>query len=363
MTQFISFIIKETRHIFRDKRTMLILFGMPVVMMLLLGFALSTEVRNVRTIVVTSSYDSKTQGLVEALNANEYFNVTHVVGNSQSAELLIREQKADIAIVFCPRFSSATLADNTPLVQIITDGTDPNMAQMYANYATQIISSHMMPEAQTSFDISSSLLYNPQMKSCYNFVPGIMGMLQMLICAMMTSISIVREKERGTMEVLLVSPVRPLTIIISKVIPYLVLAFGILTAILLISHFILDVPIACNVSYIYIISGIYVMVALSLGMLISTVAKTQLVALLMSAMMLILPCLLLSGMIFPVETMPRVLQWVSAIMPPRYYIEAIRKLMIMGVGLDKVASEMAVLGFMATFLLTAALKKFNKRLA
>lgn len=363
MTQFISFIVKETRHIFRDKRTMLILFGMPVVMMLLLGFALSTEVRNVRTIVVTSSSDNKTQELVEALNANEYFNVTHVVNNSQSAELLIREQKADVAIVFCQRFSSATLSDNTPLIQIITDGTDPNMAQMYANYATQIISSHLMPEAKTSFEISSSLLYNPQMKSCYNFVPGIMGMLQMLICAMMTSISIVREKERGTMEVLLVSPVRPLTIIISKVIPYLVLAFGILTAILLISHFILDVPIACNVLYIYIISGVYVMVALSLGMLISTVAKTQLVALLMSAMMLILPCLLLSGMIFPVETMPKVLQWVSAIMPPRYYIEAIRKLMIMGVGLDKVASEMAVLGFMAAFLLTAALKKFNKRLA
>lgn len=353
MKQFISFIIKETRHILRDKRTMLILFGMPVVMMLLFGFAISTDVKNVRTVVVLSSVDHETQKKVEALGASEYFNILYKVNTPAEAEQLIRRQKADIAIVFGLDFASRHSG-----IQLITDGADPNMAQMYSNYAMQILSSSSTHHSS----LSNKLLYNPQMRSCYNFVPGIMGMLLMLICAMMTSISIVREKERGTMEVLLVSPIRPLMIIIAKAVPYLILAFIILSAILLISKYILLVPLAGSLFWIVAVSGIYIIVALSLGLLISTVAKTQLVALLASAMMLIMPCILLSGMMFPVESMPEILQYVASILPPRYYIAAIRKLMIMGVGIDKVAHEVLVLCIMAFVLLSAALLKFNKRL-
>lgn len=354
MKQFYSFVIKETRHILRDKRTMLILFGMPVVLMLLFGFAISTDVRNVRTAVVTSSVDHETQKMIDRLGANEYFNILYKVNTPKEAEQLIRNQKADIAVVFGSDFASKHSG-----IQIITDGADPNMAQMYANYATQILSSSSgdMP----SF-LNIKLLFNPQMRSCYNFVPGIMGMLLMLICAMMTSISIVREKERGTMEVLLVSPVRPLMIIIAKAVPYLVLAFVILATILLISKYVLLVPLAGSLLWIIAVSGIYILLALSLGLLISTVAKTQFVALLASAMMLILPCVLLSGMMFPVESMPRVLQYVSTVMPPRYYISAMRKLMIMGVGVDKIIKEICVLSAMTVILLSAALLKFNKRL-
>lgn len=353
MKQFISFIIKETRHILRDKRTMLILFGMPVVMMLLFGFAISTDVKNVRTVVVLSSVDHETQKKVEALGASEYFNILYKVNTPAEAEQLIRRQKADIAIVFGQDFASRHSG-----IQLITDGAAPNMAQMYSNYAMQILSSSSTHHSS----LSNKLLYNPQMRSCYNFVPGIMGMLLMLICAMMTSISIVREKERGTMEVLLVSPVRPLMIIIAKAVPYLILAFIILSAILLISKYILLVPLAGSLFWIVAVSGIYIIVALSLGLLISTVAKTQLVALLASAMMLIMPCILLSGMMFPVESMPEILQYVASILPPRYYIAAMRKLMIMGVGIDKVAHEVLVLCIMAFVLLSAALLKFNKRL-
>lgn len=353
MKQFISFIIKETRHILRDKRTMLILFGMPVVMMLLFGFAISTDVKNVRTVVVLSSVDHETQKKVEALGASEYFNILYKVNTPADAEQLIRRQKADIAIVFGQDFASRHSG-----IQLITDGADPNMAQMYSNYAMQILSSSSTHHSS----LSNKLLYNPQMRSCYNFVPGIMGMLLMLICAMMTSISIVREKERGTMEVLLVSPIRPLMIIIAKAVPYLILAFIILSAILLISKYILLVPLAGSLFWIVAVSGIYIIVALSLGLLISTVAKTQLVALLASAMMLIMPCILLSGMMFPVESMPEILQYVASILPPRYYIAAMRKLMIMGVGIDKVAHEVLVLCMMAFVLLSAALLKFNKRL-
>lgn len=346
MKQFKSFIIKEARHILRDKRTMLILFGMPVVMMLLFGFAISTDVRNVRTAVVLSHVNHQTHKMVERLGANEYFDILYKVDNSAAAEQLIRHQKADVAIVF----------DRNNAIQVITDGADPNMAQMYANYATMILQS-----SDTSV-MTQKLLFNPQMRSCYNFVPGIMGMLLMLVCAMMTSISIVREKERGTMEVLLVSPIRPLMIIIAKAVPYLVLAFVILCTILFISKYLLLVPISGSLFCIFLVSCIYIIVALSLGLLISTVAKTQLVALLASAMMLLLPCILLSGMMFPVESMPTILQYVSAIMPPRYYISAMRKLMIMGVGIDKVMHEVLVLSLMATVLLSAALLKFRNRL-
>lgn len=346
MKQFKSFIIKEARHILRDKRTMLILFGMPVVMMLLFGFAISTDVRNVRTAVVLSHVNHQTHKMVERLGANEFFDILYKVNTPAAAEQLIRHQKADVAIVF----------DRNNAIQVITDGADPNMAQMYANYATMILQS-----SDTSV-MTQKLLFNPQMRSCYNFVPGIMGMLLMLICAMMTSISIVREKERGTMEVLLVSPVRPLMIIIAKAVPYLVLAFVILCTILFISKYLLLVPISGSLFWIFLVSCIYIIVALSLGLLISTMAKTQLVALLASAMMLLLPCILLSGMMFPVESMPTILQYVSAIMPPRYYISAMRKLMIMGVGIDKVMHEVLVLSLMATVLLSAALLKFRNRL-
>ena len=200
------------------------------------------------------------------------------------------------------------------------------------------------------------------MKSAYNFVPAIMGMLLMLVCAMMTSISIVREKEKGTMEVLLVSPVKPLMIIIAKAIPYLVLAFVILLIILLMARFVLGVPLVGSLFWIIVISIIYILLALSLGLLISNIAKTQLVALLLSAMVLLVPIVMLSGMLFPVESMPRVLQWISAIVPPRYYIEAMRKLMIMGVGIKEVAREVLILTGMLVLLMTLALAKFNKRL-
>ncbi len=378
MKQFIYFVVKEARHIIRDKRTMLILFGMPVVMMLLFGFAISTDVRNVRTIVVTSSLDHQTQRCIEALGANEYFDILYKVNTPAEAERLIRNQKADIAIVFLSGERRVKSEGSNSVVQVIVDGTDPNMAQMYANYASQILggkseegrvkkqSSATEGNCQSLFTLRSSLkttlLFNPQMRSCYNFVPGIMGMLLMLICAMMTSISIVRERERGTMEVLLVSPIRPLLIIIAKVVPYLILAFVILISILLISRYILYVPVAGSLFWIFVVSGIYILVALSLGLLISTVAKTQLVALLASAMMLMLPSILLSGMMFPVESMPTVLQYVSAVIPPRYYISAMRKLLIMGVDIDKVGHEVAVLLAMLTVLLTAALLNFKERL-
>ncbi len=375
MKTFLSFVLKETKHILRDKRTMLILFGMPVMLMLLFGFAITTDVKNVRTVVVTSYQSPQTQAAIERLAQSEYFTITQTVATPQEAERLIRNQKADMGLIPSPQGGGG----NSLQWQIMVDGCDPNMAQQWTTYAQSILSQpidakHYSLASPLKFPsplgeglgvkpgLSVRLLYNPQMRSAYNFVPAIMGMLLMLICAMMTSISIVREKERGNMEVLLVSPVRPLMVIIAKAVPYLVLAFAILIIILLMAHYVLAVPLAGSLFWILVVSTIYIILALSLGLLISNIAKTQLVALLLSAMVLLMPVVMLSGMMFPVESMPVVLQWISAVVPPRYYIEAMRKLMIMGVGIGEVAKEVIILTVMTLLLLAVALKKFNVRL-
>jgi ABC-2 type transport system permease protein len=301
----------------------------------------------------------QTQQAVDRLAASEYFNIVSTVATPQEAEKMIRSQKADMAVVF----------DQHRNVQLIVDGADPNMSHQWTNYAQQVIirssSARLLPEGRKNSPLSIvnlRMLYNPQMRSAYNFVPAIMGVILMLICAMMTSISVVREKERGTMEFLLVSPVRPLMVIIAKVVPYLVLAFGIMVVILLMARFVLDVPLAGSLFWIVAVSTLYILLALSLGLLISNIAQTQLVALLMSAMMLLVPNVMLSGMLFPVESMPTVLQWVAAVMPPRYFIDCMRKLMIMGVGIGDVLKEVVILAAMTIFFLVVALKKFNVRL-
>lgn len=338
----------------RDKRTLLILLGMPMVMMLLFGFAIRTDVNKVRTVVVTASQDASTRRMVQELDASSYFSVVQAVPTAAAAERLLRRQRADMAMVFSPAFGRHA-ADGTARLQLITDAADPNMAQQYMAYARQTLTHASSP-------VNIKYLYNPEMESSYNFVPGIMGMLLLLICALMTSVSIVREKERGSMEVLLVSPVRPLLVIVAKMVPYMVMGFVILTGILLMSHYLLYVPLSGSIVLIYLLSMLYILLALSLGLLISTVARTQLTALLFSAMVLLMPCLLLSGMVFPIETMPRVLQWLTYIVPPRYYVEAMRKLMIMGTDFGSISSDFFVLLAMTVVLVGLALKNYKQRL-
>lgn len=361
---FIDFIIKEAKHILRDKRTMLILFGMPIIMMLIFGFAIRNDVKDVRTVLVTSSADILTQKVVTTLNASEYFSIVATAATSASAEQMIRNQQADMALVFSSSFADRQAKGAQ--IQLITDATDPNMAQIYANYARQIIQDALLQAVKggssTAVGINIKCMYNPRMESAYNFVPGIMGMLLILICAMMTSVSIVREKEKGTMEVLLASPVHPLLVILAKAIPYFVLAFAILVSILLMAFYLLGVPLAGSLLWIVVVSLLYILLSLSLGLLISTIAQTQLVALLMSAMILLLPTVLLSGMIYPIESMPAILQYVSFVIPARWYISAMRKLMIMGVDINNVLPEVSVLLFFTASLLTISLVKFKTRL-
>jgi ABC-2 type transport system permease protein len=361
MKTFISFVIKEARHILRDYRTLLILIGMPIVMMFLFGFAITTEVRNVRLVIVTSSADNLTHKIADRLNASEYFNITADVSTSEQAKAMLKDAKADMAVVFSPRFGDH-LFDGSAAVQIIADCTDPNMAIQQANYARSIIATELSRDGINNGSVMIKLLYNPRMESAYNFVPGVMGMILMIICAMMTSISIVREKERGTMEILLVSPIRPILIIVAKMVPYFFLGILDLMFILTISYFILGVPIAGSLMSLAAVSMLFLIVALSLGLLISVLTQTQVAAMLASGMILLMPCIMLSGMIYPIESMPKILQVIADIVPASWFISACRKLMIMGVSITMVWKEITVMTIMAVLLITVSLLKFKKRL-
>lgn len=361
MREFMAFISKETKHILRDSRTMMVLFGMPIVMMLLFGFAISTDVRNVRTVTVTPVEDMLTRRIAERLDASEYFTVTGSTDPPESAASMIRSGRADMAVVFQPSPASHRY-DGEEAIQIMTDGSDPNMSVLHANYAGLIAAETLYGQTAADQAVETRLMYNPQMKSSYNFVPGIMGMLMLIICTMMTSVSIVREKERGSMDTLLVSPVRPVVIITAKAVPYFVLSTVILACIITISRFVLGVPIAGSLPVIALVSFIYIVLALSLGLLISTATHTQVAALLASGMMMLVPTLLLSGMIFPVESMPEILQYVSAVVPARWYISAVRKIMIMGAEPSTITVETCVLLAMTATLLAAALRNFKEHL-
>ena len=366
MKQFLIFVGKEFRHIFRDRRTMLILLVMPVVQIVLFGFAITTEVRDVRMAVLDPSDDVLTRRIVEQLDASEYFTLSARFRTPQEMEEAFRSSQVDMVVVFSPGFSDG-LYTGESAVQLVCDATDPNIATMQANYATGIITAAMRQLLPAGMHILAvrpevKLLYNPQMKSAYNFVPGVMGLILMLICAMMTSISIVREKETGTMEVLLVSPVRPIFLILSKAVPYFVLSFVNLATILLLSVYVLYVPVAGSLGWLVAVSLLFIFVSLSLGLLISTLTRTQVAAMLVSGLVLMMPTMLLSGMIFPVESMPWILQGISALIPARWYIQAVRKLMIQGVDFVNVLTEVAVLSGMAVLLITVSLKKFKNRL-
>ena len=364
MKQFIAFIKKEFYHILRDKRTMLILIGMPVVQIILFGFAISTEVRNVQTAVLIKSANTDIQRIVDQLDASEYFNVKYVVHSPTEIEDLFAKNKIELAVAFADDLNRQRF--DSEQIQIITDATDPNLAVTRGAYANGVLSKALAAMGQSlsagKTIVSSKLLYNPQMKSAYNFVPGVMGLILMLICAMMTSISIVREKETGTMEILLVSPMNPLAVILSKAVPYFVLSVVNLTTILLLSVYVLDVPIAGSLFSLLAVSLLFIFVSLALGLLISCITHTQVAALLASAMVLMIPTIILSGIIFPIESMPAILQWISCAIPARWYVSLVRQLMIEGVPLSYVWKAVCVLLFMAVILIGITSKIFKNRL-
>ena len=347
MSVFQSLVKKEALHLLRDFRTIIVVLVMPVVLLLLFGFAISTEVNNVKVATVVEQHTDQTKQIIDRFRANPYFTFEGVVAYSDVEDLL-RGGKVDAAVVFRTR-------DGKLEHQVVVDASNTIMAQTATAYLESVIS----PGADTP--IVTSTLYNPRLKSAYNFVPGIMGMIFILICAMMTSVSIVREKETGTMDLLLVSPVRPWTIVFGKLVPYFLLSCVILALTLVLSYTVLGIPFSFRLFDVIWVTILYVILALALGLLISTIASTQVAALLISGVMFMIPVILLSGMIFPVENMPLVLQWFSCVIPARWYISAMRVLMIQRLPVDYVLTEVLVLAGMTLLVLALAIKKFNAK--
>ena len=373
MKQFIAFVKKEFYHILRDKRTILILLVMPIAQIILFGFAITTEVKNTPMAILDLSKDAATRQITERLAASHYFTLVSELHNPEDVEKAFQTSRAKLVVVFSENFQNNIFHTGEAAVQIIADATDPNQANTFVNYASNIITATYLELAQNNVGAKNfsplrivpeiKMLYNPQMKGAYNFVPGVMGLVLVLICAMMTSISIVREKEIGTMEILLVSPVKPIYIILAKITPYFALSIINLTTILLLSVFVLGVPIAGSLFLLILLSLLFILVGLSLGLMVSNIVKTQVAAMLISAVVMMMPTMLLSGMMFPIESMPKILQWISVIPPNRWYVEGVIKLMIMGVEAKYVIKEFAILGFMAIVLMTVSLKKFSIRMS
>lgn len=347
MNIFLSLIKKETLHVVRDTRTVMVIFFIPIVLLLLFGFAISTEVNSVRVMVVCENHTDHTRAVEERMRVNPYFDFQGMV-SPIDADLQLRQGATD-AIVYL-RDDNGTLQS-----QIVADASNPTIAQSATVYLQSVISD----SAQSPALINT--LYNPQLKSAYNFVPGIMGMIFILICAMMTSVSIVSEKENGTMNLLLVSPIKPAMIIVGKLVPYFVLSCAILGVILTLGYTVLGLPLSASAINVIWVSLLYIILSLSIGLLVSTMVNTQLSALMVTAVIFMMPILMLSGMIFPVDNMPEVLQWISTIVPARWYIAAMRRLMIQQVEVQYVAREVAVLAGMTLVILILAIKKFSRR--
>lgn len=366
MKQFISFISKEFYHITRDPLTLFIMFILPVVMLVLLGYAVSTELKNTSFVVLDQSKTTASQKLIDKINGNTYFVLESYANDQHEVDAAFRQGKCKAALIIPSQFGNDLMHEGHSDIQLIVDASEPNEASTIANYFQMIILQYQQENSsQVNTQIINSevkMLYNPQMKSAYNFVPGLIGLIMMLICALMTSISVVKEKETGTMEILLVSPIKPTIIILSKAVPYLVVAILDVIGILAVSHFIFGVPIVGSIALIMLLSFIFTFSALALGLLISSIAETQQVAMIMSAVGLMLPSMMLSGLIFPLENMPTILQAVSNIIPARWFTSALREVMIKGSGFMTIWKDLLILLIMTVFLLGVSIKKFKNRL-
>ncbi|HMK06947.1 MAG TPA: ABC transporter permease [Flavobacterium sp.] len=367
MKQFLLFVRKEFYHVLRDKRTLFILFGMPVVQITLFGFALTSEIKNSEIMIVDNAKDESSQAIITRFEASHYFDISK--GNLSHAAMLenFRDGKIKAAIVFPANFSNDLLHGNKAQIQIIADASDPNTATTITNYATAIISEYqaqLMKTQEIPYRIIPEvrMLYNPQMKGAPNFVPGVMAMVLMLICVMMTAIAIVKEKELGTMEVLLVSPFRPIMVIVSKAVPYFLLSLVNLTTILLLSVYGMDLPVKGSLVLLVAESALFIICCLTLGILISINTASQQVAMLISLVGMLMPTMIFSGYMFPIENMPYPLQLVSNIVPSKWYYTIVKSIMIKGTGFSAVWKETLILLGITVFLLIVSLKKFKIRL-
>jgi ABC-2 type transport system permease protein len=368
MKRFLGFVKKEFLHIFRDYRTLFILFGIPAAQILIFGYAVSTDIKNAGVAILDLSHDEITVKLTDNIISSGFFKRTENLVNYDDIHRVFRKGRTKAVIIFEDNFGKNLTSEGKAALSIITDGSEPNTATLVTNYTTAIVNNFTMelggPTLQNSIRISPEvkMLYNPELKSHYMFVPGVVTLILILICALMTSVTITREKEFGTMEVLLVSPLRPIQIILGKVMPYFLLSFVNVLMILLLSWLVFGLPVKGSLILLLAECMLYILLSLTLGILISTLSKTMQQAIFISLIGIMLPTILLSGFIYPIENMPKIYDYISSVLPPRYFIVIIKNIMIKGTGLMYIWKETLVLIAMIMFFMGLSVKKFKIRL-
>ncbi len=368
MKQLKIFVRKEFYHVFRDNKTLLLLFGLPVAQILLFGFALTNEIKNSKIAVCDYAKDYTSQQIIQKLSASNSFEIDQSISNSDQIETAFKEGNIKLAVVFPNNFNRQLNHENEAQVQIIADASDPNTASTLTSYVNVILNDYqreinVSPGAVMQIIPEVRMLYNPELKGATNFVPGVMALVLLLVCVLMTSVSIVKEKELGTMEILLVSPMNPFVVILSKAIPYFFLSLINLTVILLMSVYLLEMPMNGNLGLLYLESSLLILCALSLGLLISNSTESQQVAMLISLMTMLIPTMMLTGFLFPIENMPLPLQVMSNIVPSKWYYIIVKSIMIKGLGIAAVWKETLILVMMTSVLLLVSFRKFKIRLA
>lgn len=368
MKQFWAFVQKEIYHILRDRRTLLVLIGIPIVQILLFGFALSNEVKNARISIWDQSKDDVSREIIAKISASKYFDILDFIENEDQIDQELRSGNSNLVIILPNDLANSLNKEHEAKIQLIADGIDPNISTTLINYASAVIYDYQREwmgdmHIPLQIQVLPKMMYNPQLKAEFTFVPGVMALVLMLICTMMTSVSIVREKELGNMEILLVSPLPPLSIVFSKTIPYFILSLIILSIILLLGVQWLQVPINGSLFLLFGVSMIFIFNGLALGLLISSFAKTQQVAMLISLVGLMLPTMLLSGFMFPVESMPLALRLFSNIVPAKWYFFSLQSIMIKGLGLKAILKDAAILSFFALFFMAVSIRNFKIRLS
>jgi len=367
MRQLITFIRKEFLHVFRDRKTLLMLFGLPIAQIVLFGFALSNEIKNSRIAVVDYSKDASTTRLISKIAASDYFDIQRSLAGAEQLQAAFKKGDIKMAVIFPANFGDDLMHTGKATMQVIADASDPNQATTITNYLSQIVTDYnteLAKDAGQPMQINpeTQMLYNPELRGAPNFVPGVMALVLMLVCTMMTSVAIVKEKELGTMEILLVSPFKPVYIIISKLAPNLLISVLNLFIILLLSWLFLDLPVKGSLLLLVTSSILFILTSLSIGLLLSINAKTQQAAMMGSLMGMMLPTMLLTGFLFPIENMPLALQILSNLVPSRWYFIIVKRVMLKGLGITAVWREMLILTGMCLLLFTISLRKFKIRL-
>jgi ABC-2 type transport system permease protein len=368
MDRFLAFVKKEFFHILRDRRTLLILFGTPLTMVLLFGFALTNEIKNAKIAVLDFDRGLHSRQLTNRLLSSGYFQLQQNLESYRDIEETFRKGRVKLAVVFPAGFTYDYVHSRQAQVQLLADASEQNTAISLTGYATSIIQGYEaeqnLPEAAPPLliGVQSRMVFNPELAGAFVFVPGVIALVLLLVSVLMTSVTIAREKETGTMEVLLVSPLTQLQILLGKVLPYLLLSFLNGCLIIALGVWLLSVPLRGSLLLLLAETTLFIFLALAIGLLISTIASTQLVAMFASLLLMLMPTIFLSGFIFPIESMPRPLQIISNVIPAKYFIDIVKGIMIKGVGLTYLWKETLVLLGMSALLLGISLRNLKPRL-